>query len=108
MPQAAKGISILREDSESVSYRINCECTDENHSLDAYVETDTDDDFVVLTFFTESSTEKPVSLWHRLVIAYNVLLKGQYSTNHEIILDEQATLNFLQSVGESVDRMRSK
>lgn len=108
MPEAAKGIAILHEDRESTSFRINCECTDTAHAVDAYIETSVDNDGVLMTFFVDSATESPVSLWHRLVIAYNVLTKGRYSSSHELLLDEQATLNFLQSTGKAVDKVKSK
>jgi len=95
-----KGISKLSEDA----FRINCECTSDDHTLDCWIEVDRDEDvpMVTMEFYLKTWTPPFCGLWDRICTAYEILVKGVTIREHGILLDREAAKNVVQALNRKL------
>lgn len=101
----AIGISKIADFKDSVCYRIDCDCTSHDHSVDTWIEVDQpydDCDMVSVRFFINTYTH-PFSdgFWQRVKNAYKVLM-GVDEQQHEILLKPQAAKNWTAAVNSTI------
>lgn len=101
----AAGISKLFEHTDAVCYRIECECTSSNHSVDTWIEVerafDDCEDISVRFYVNTYSHPFARGFWQRLKNAGKVLL-GIDEQQHEILLKQQAAKNWISAVESAI------
>lgn len=104
--EPAQGISVEYNTEDMKSYRVNCDCTCEDHAVDTWVEIEAEPDFgVCVSFFVKTWTPASLAeggLWQRIKKAANILFKGVDTQEHDIILKEQAALNWVTAVQKAM------
>ena len=133
-----KGISKLGEYSNSESYRINCECTSDDHAVDMYIEVSDANGYdlpegykvtpeIQVEFFVNTTTpywkegngihtysyENSVeAIWrvtkNRIKAAYNILVKGSTPQSHTLALDSEGAKNVAISMIQIIDRLEKE
>lgn len=103
----AKGISVDYDSNGAKSYLVSCDCTADDHAVNTWIEVSADQDFgVCVTFFVKTWTPASLAeggLWARIKKAANILFKGVDTQEHDIILKEQAALNWISAVSNTID-----
>lgn len=132
-----KGISKIADYGDTVAYRIECECTDDDHSVTAFIEIDNpwDDDLdgyrtpaeIQVEFFVNTTTpywskgngiatynyeNSLEAIWrvtkNRVKAAYDILVKGSTPQSHTLILDEEATRNVANAMLDTIDELKKR
>ena len=100
----AEGILKRHSWGDSMWYHVECECTSEDHSHEVSVEA-TDNDISVSIYVT-SYTSYNDSWWDRLrqkfSVTWDIWFNGCVKTNHELLLREQAALNYAETIKQAV------
>lgn len=108
--EPAKGILEEENWGNAKSYHIVCDCTTPDHALDTWIEVEAEPDFgVCVTFFVKTWTPYDLSrngMWQRIKKAANILFKGFDTQQHDIILKEQAALNWITAVQKSMKDLK--
>lgn len=93
---------------DAKSFCVACECTDPDHAVNAYIEVDREQDIknVVVRFYVQTSTPLwDMSRWRAI---WNLLRHGDHRGEHHLLLDQQAALNFADTIKESVTTLSKK
>lgn len=96
----AIGISKLNDSEDYIGYRVECECTDPDHAIYAYVEKD--ECFTSLSIYVTAETPF-VNMWGRIKGAVRILLSGVIKYEAHALLRDQAALNYAQAIINSVN-----
>lgn len=100
------GIAKISEDV----YRVNCECTSNDHSVDCWIEVEqTDDeipDLISISHYVTMYSKYNENIWDRIKSACNILFKGVDTKEHEIILKGEAAENWLNAIAHTVEKSR--
>lgn len=111
--EPAKGIMETQDWGDgSKVYHIECDCTCEDHAVSTWIDVEAEEDFgVVVTFYVKTWT--PASLleggmWQRIKKAANILFKGVDTQEHDIILKEQAALNWVSAVNSTINDLQER
>lgn len=108
--EPAKGIQETQDWGDAKVYHIECDCTCEDHAVSTWVEVEAEEDFgVVVTFYVKTWTPHSLAeggLWERIKKAANILFKGVDTQEHDIILKEQAALNWISAVQKSMKDLK--
>lgn len=98
----AKGISVTAKYDDAVSYRVDCECTDDNHSVIMWIETKEDHEchHVEVTFYANTVT--PIWSMNRWRAIWHLLRYGVHRSQHGLLLDKQSAVNFAEAIKSSV------
>lgn len=105
-PQSpAQGIMETYRDSGAVSYRIDCACQHDDHSISAWIEVhpERDNQDVEVTFYVNTYTPIFTSKFARIRAAWNMLFRGENRQQHEIILNKQTAVNFSEAMNRSIN-----
>lgn len=104
---------ILKRKSVSgdyASYLIECECTCEDHAVDAWIEINKDDDVndIDVSFYVKTY----VPVWHfglfqRIKLAVSILFNGEVERQHSILLKPQAAKNWISAMQSSIDELEA-
>jgi hypothetical protein len=107
----AIGIAKIFEHKESVCYRIECECTSNNHAVDTWIEVErTFDDLedISVIFYVNTYTHPFArGFWQRIKNAAKVLI-GVDEQYHEILLKQQSAKNWIAAVEKSINEYQGK
>ena len=90
------------------SFRIACECSYNEHAVDAWIE-------VSKEYPTEITVEFHVNTYspfweksfNRIKIAWNVLMHGYHKQEHHMLLRSQAALNLAYTITSNVTELQS-
>ncbi len=107
----ATGISKIQEFSDTVCYRIECECTSSDHVVDTRVEVQRlwdDIPDISVMFYVTTYNKFPESFWDRIKQAASILFTGVNKQEHEILLKPQAAKNWIQAVENSIINFEKK
>lgn len=108
--EPAKGILAEYDTEDMKVYHIECDCTCEDHAVTTCIEVEREPDFgVVVTFYVKTWTPcsfAEAGLWERIKKACNILFKGVDTQEHDIILKEQAALNWCTAVRKAIDDVK--
>lgn len=90
------------------SYTVACECGTKEHTVDAWVEVDTDtvNKDITVTFYVEPTVHAADSFWSRLKVAAGIMLRGRYTLEHGLVLREQAAKNLLGALQSSITTLK--
>lgn len=101
----AEGVYLRKDWGNAITYGVTCECGDDNHTHNLWVEAD--DDRVTVTIFTQQKTKWwEQSRWRTI---WTLLTKGYVEYDADIIMSEQQALNYanvLQSASAKVKEHR--
>jgi hypothetical protein len=103
----AEGIMKTNDWGDSKVYRVACECGDENHNHNMWVEAD--DHNIFVTIYTTGKTNFwSKTRWHHI---WTLLTKGYVDTESSVHLKKQQAFNYahtLLSAIEDVETFRNK
>ena len=103
----AEGIMQTNDWGDSRVYRIACNCGDENHNHNMWVEAD-DCDIVVTIYTTGKTNYWSKTRWYHI---WTLLTKGYIDTESSVHLNKQQALNYaetLKSAIKDVEGFRSE
>jgi len=103
----AEGIMKTNDWGDSRVYRIACNCGDENHNHNMWVEAD-DSDIVVTIYTTGKTNWWSKTRWYHI---WTLLTKGYIDTESAVHLTKQQALNYagvLQSAIGDVEEFRKE
>jgi len=107
LQKPAEGVLIRREWGDAISYAVVCDCGDNNHDHNLWVEVD--ETGVSVTIYTQQKTKwYEQSRWRTI---WTLLTKGYVEYEANICLTEQQALNYagvLNSAVKSVKQHRNK
>lgn len=109
--KAATGISKIQEFSDTVCYRVDCECTSHDHSVDTRIEVERlwdDIPDISVRFYITTWNKFPESFWDRVKQASAILFTGVNKQEHEILLKPQAAKNWIDAVEKSIKDFEKK
>lgn len=105
--EPAQGICKVQDWGDARLYHVECDCTCEDHVVQTWVEAEAEPDFgVCVTFYVKTWTPASIAsggLWQRIKKAANILFKGVDTQEHDIILKEQAALNWISAVENAMN-----
>jgi hypothetical protein len=104
----AEGISQLHSWSDFHMFKLDCDCTDPDHSAAILVELDSDTKFITLSFFVKASLPSWRSSFSRVRTALSVLFGGNFEKEHHLILNQQVSANLLAALDTSIKHMESQ
>lgn len=93
---------------ESESFVVHCDCTSDDHSVEAWIEVEDDYDFATVTFYIQPVTPYTPSLWKRVKMAFKLVFTGFYQEQHSIYLGQQAAVNFHHALKSTIERIEAK
>jgi hypothetical protein len=103
----AEGIMKTNDWGDSKVYRITCNCGDENHNHNMWVEADEHD--IIVTIYTTGKTNFwTKTRWYHI---WTLLTKGYIDTESSVHLNKQQALNYAETLKSSiadVEKFRSE
>jgi len=101
----ARGVLIKNDWGDAKQYKVVCECGQDDHNHDIFVEAD--ESGVTVTVYTTSKTNWwSRTRWHHI---WRLLTKGYIKYESNIIMDRQQAMNYatiLQDAVEDVEEFR--
>jgi hypothetical protein len=95
----AEGIMKTGDWGDSKVYRIACNCHDENHNHNVWIEAD-DHDIVVNIYTTGKTNWWSKTRWHHI---WTLLTKGYIDTESSVHLTKQQALNYAETLKSSIE-----
>jgi hypothetical protein len=94
----AEGIMKTNDWGDSRVYRIACNCHDENHNHNMWVEAD-DSDIVVTIYTTGKTNYWSKTRWYHI---WTLLTKGYIDTESSVHLSKQQALNYAETLKSAI------
>lgn len=95
----AEGILLTRDWGDAVQYEVTCECGDSNHNHKVWVEAE--DSNVSVTIYATAKTKWwEASRWKTI---WTLLTKGYVEYEANIIMNEQQTFNYAETLKSAVE-----
>ena len=94
----AEGIMKTNDWGDSRVYRIACNCHDENHNHNMWVEAD-DSDIVVTIYTTGRTNYWSKTRWYHI---WTLLTKGYIDTESSVHLSKQQALNYAETLKSAI------
>jgi hypothetical protein len=95
----AEGILLSRDYGDAMQYAVTCECGDDTHSHRIFVEAE--DSNVSTTIYTTAKTKWwEANRWKQI---WTLLTKGYVEYEASIIMTEQQTLNYAETLKSAVE-----
>lgn len=107
----ASSILKMSEFKNSVSYRVECNCSTPEHGVNMWVEVDSEEDFkqVNLAFIVQTTTQNACKkTFNRFQAVWDLLTKGYHTSEAYLILDEQAAINVANTILTDVKKFQHK
>lgn len=108
-PQApAKGIMLQGDYGNSKNFKVECDCSAEDHSVYMWIEINENPDIpdIDVSFYVRTWTP----LWEgwkaRLKAVYEILFKGVHKQEHHMLLSEQSAINFAHVILDTVNQIK--
>ena len=106
----AKGIVEEYDDEGCKAYRVDCDCSNEDHAVSTWIEVSAFDEIGVdVNFYVKTWTPYDLAsggLWGRIKKACNILFKGVDTQEHNILLSEQVATNWIRAVEKAMQDVR--
>ena len=99
----AEGIMKTNDWGDSRVYRIACNCGDENHNHNMWVEAD-DCDIVVTIYTTGKTNWWSKTRWHHI---WTLLTKGYIDTESTVHLSKQQALNYSATLKSAIEDLEA-
>jgi hypothetical protein len=98
----ADGILKVNDFGDSMSYKITCQCGDDGHSHNVWVEAD--DGSVSVTIYTTAKSKWwELNRWQKI---WTLLTKGFVEYESNVIMNEQQALNYSATLAEAVEQSK--
>ena len=94
----AEGIMKTNDWGNSVVYRVACNCHDENHNHNVWVEAD-DHDIVVTVYTTGKTNFWSKTRWYHI---WTLLTKGYIDIESSVHLTKQQALNYAETLKSAI------
>ena len=94
----AEGIMKTNDWGDSKVYRISCNCGDENHNHNMWVEAD-DHDITVTIYTTGKTNYWSKTRWYHI---WTLLTKGYIDTESTVCLSKQQALNYAETLNSAI------
>jgi hypothetical protein len=95
----AEGIMKTNDWGDSKVYRVACNCGDENHNHNVWVEADEHD--IIVTIYTTGKTNYwSKTRWYHI---WTLLTKGYIDTESSVHMTKQQALNYATILNSAVD-----
>jgi hypothetical protein len=94
----AEGIMKTNDWGDSRVYRISCNCGDENHNHNMWVEAD-DHDITVTIYTTGKTNYWSKTRWYHI---WTLLTKGYIDTESTVCLTKQQALNYAETLKSAI------
>lgn len=112
MPQIekpARSIVQVADWDHAKAFKIVCDCTSDEHTVDAWVEIEADDevDMLEVTFYVKTWTPFFSSFKERVKAAFNVLFRGVHTQEHSLVLKEQGARNWVAAMEQAIKDVES-
>jgi hypothetical protein len=107
----AQGIMLQHDYGNSKNFKVECDCSSDDHSVYMWIEVQRDPDIpdVEVSFYVTTWTREFWKNWPaRLRAVYDILVKGVHKQEHHMILNKQAALNFADAIKRTVKEMEEK
>lgn len=106
----AEGISRGKTWPDAHTYKVECDCGDSDHAIDAWVEIDGGKDIpdVTVSFYIKSCLPVWDKKFSRIRTAISVLFGGTAEREHHIIMNQQVATNFLSALDCSIKELEAK
>jgi len=98
----AEGILKVSENQSSITYHVECECTDPDHSQILEVEADSDG-YISIQIWTKISNDHRRN---RFSLMWEALTRGYVTADTSIILKEQAALNYAETLKKAIEDLK--
>ena len=95
----AEGIMKTNDWGNSKVYRVACNCHDENHNHNVWIEAD-DCDIVVTVYTTSKTNWWSKTRWYHI---WTLLTKGYIDTESSVHLNKQQALNYAETLKSAID-----
>jgi hypothetical protein len=99
----AEGIMKTNDWGDSRVYRIACNCHDENHNHNMWVEVD-DCDIVVTIYTTGKTNWWSKTRWYHI---WTLLTKGYIDTESSVHLSKQQALNYAETLKSGIEDLEA-
>lgn len=108
--QPARGISIDHEFGDARVFNVECDCSDDDHSIKMWIEVNRDPDIpdVEVTFYVTTWTAWFNNWQERLTAVWDILINGVHKQQHSMLLNKQTALNFAEAIKSTVEVLDSK
>lgn len=112
----ARGVYLRKEFPNSIWFGVACECSDEEHNHEVWVESDPEFDFVSVHVFTTTHTRHSqgwgTTAWKRFTekVRYTIDLwfRGYIETEASIMMDRQVAINYADVLKKSIQAIESE
>jgi hypothetical protein len=98
----AEGVLKRNNYGDAITYQVTCECHDANHDHTVWVEAD-DHRVTVTTYTTQKSQWWSLNRWQTIWI---LLTKGYVKYEANIIMTEQQTLNYAETLKKAIQDVK--
>jgi hypothetical protein len=99
----AEGIMKTNDWGDSRVYRIACNCGDENHNHNMWVEAD-DGDITVTIYTTGKTNFWSKTRWYHI---WTLLTKGYIDTESTVCLTKQQALNYAETLKSAIEDLET-
>jgi hypothetical protein len=104
----ALNISKTGEWSDTTAYKLACDCHDNDHMVDMWLEVDPDTEFKDITISFHVQTTAP--FWekgfNRFKLIWQLLTTGYYKSEHHFILNEQTATNLITIIKKDLTKFK--
>ena len=99
----AEGIMKTNDWGDSRVYRVACECGDDSHNHNVWIESE--DTGIVVTIYTTGKTNWwSKTRWYHI---WTLLTKGYIDTESTVHLNKQQALNYAETLKSAIDDVES-
>ena len=104
----ALNISKTGEWADTTAYKIACDCHDNDHTVDMWLEVDPDTEFKDITISFHVQTTAP--FWekgfNRFKLIWQLLTTGYYKSEHHFILNEQTATTLVDVIKKDLTKFK--
>ena len=106
----AQGIMLTKDWSDAKTFHVECECTDPDHAVQMWVETDLDKDIdaINVSFYVKTTNAFWKEGYSRIRAAWEILTKGVHQQEHHLLLDQQSAINFAGAITNSIKELEKR
>ena len=98
------------EYDDAVSFRVACDCHDNNHDVDVWIEVEKDDEVheITVTFYRELDTPWWEKGFNRFREAWRILVHGRSRFSGSLIMRPEAADSLCAAIQTSIQRLQKK
>ena len=108
--QPLQGIMKTAEYQDAVSFRVACDCHDNNHDVDVWIEVEKDDEVheITVTFYRELDTPWWETGFNRFREAWRILVHGRSRFSGSLVMRPEAADHLCEAIQTSIARLRPR